>query len=95
MVVGTSLIELRLPGVRSLKEKRGILKSLIARVHREFNVSCGEVDLHDVWQAATLGVAVVSTAPPHAESVLENVVIWIEDNRPDVTVLDHSVEIIH
>jgi len=31
----------------------------------------------------------------HAESVLESVVQWIEINRPDVTVVDHTVEIIH
>jgi len=95
MVVGMSIIELRLPGVRSLKEKRSIIKGLIARVHKEFNVSCGEVELHDAWQSAALGVAVVSTAAAHAEAVLENVVSWIEVNRPDLTVVDHSVEIIH
>jgi uncharacterized protein YlxP (DUF503 family) len=95
MVIGSGVIELQLPGVNSLKEKRGILKSLIARVHREFNVSCGEVDFHDSWRSAVLGVAVVSTSAAHAENVLENVVRWIEAHRPDVTVVDHTLEIIH
>jgi hypothetical protein len=94
MVVGTSVIELHLPGVRSLKAKRSILRGLITRVHRHFNVSCGEVDLHDVWQSAALGVAVISTSAVHAEDVLENVSAWIEQNRPDLVVVDYSIEII-
>lgn len=95
MVIGRGLIELHLPGVRSLKEKRSILKGLLARLHKEFNISCGEVALHDSWQSATIGVAVVSTAAPHAERVLESTVRWIEDHRPDLLVVDHNVEIIH
>jgi hypothetical protein len=95
MVVGAGIIELQLPGTQSLKQKRSILKGLTARLHREFNVSCGEIGLHDAWQAAALGVAVVSTSAVHADNVLENVVGWIEENRPDLVVVGHSVEIIH
>lgn len=94
MVIGSSVIELDLPGIESLKQKRSLLKGLIARVHKEFNVSCAEVDFHDVWQSSALGVSVVSTSAVHAENVLENVVRWIERNRPDIMVVDHSVEII-
>lgn len=89
------MIELSLPGVASLKEKRSAIKGISARLHREFNVSCGEVDLHDVWQSATLGVAVVSTSPAHAERVLNNVARWLERHRPDVTVVDHHVEVVN
>lgn len=94
MVIGTSVIELNLPGIRSLKQKRSVMKGLINRLHRQFNVSCGEVDFQDVWQSAALGVAVISTSAVHAEHVLENIVTWIEWNRPDLMVMGHSVEII-
>jgi uncharacterized protein YlxP (DUF503 family) len=94
MLVGTRRIELHLPGRRSLKEKRSTLKSLVAGLHKQFNISCAEIDLHDVWQSSTLGVAVVSTSSAHAESTLENVVRWIENNRPDVLVVDHYVELV-
>lgn len=94
MVIGASIIKLNLPGIRSLKQKRSIIKGLSARIHKQFNVSCGEVDGHDLWQSATLGVVVVSTSSVHAQSVLEGVVAWIEYNRPDVVVIDHTVEII-
>jgi len=44
----------------SWKGKRRVIKSIIARVHNEFNVSIAEVEDQDLWQSATLGVACVS-----------------------------------
>ncbi len=94
MIVGTCLIELHLPMVHSLKEKRGILKSLIAQVQKKFNAAIAEVGLHDVWQSATLGISVVSTTAAHAEQMLETIAIWIEHTRPDLEVIDHRIETI-
>ena len=71
-----------LPGLGSLKQKRSSLKSLAARLHREFNVSAAEVGLHDVWQSSTLGVAVVSTAADHGERVLESAVAGSRRTAP-------------
>ncbi len=95
MVIGACTIELQLPGLKSLKAKRGVLKSLLARLHKEFNVTAAEVDLHDAWQATTLGVATVSTSAAHAQNLLENLVSWIEMYRPDLEVVDHYIEVIH
>ena len=53
-------VELRIPEAHSLKEKRGALKPLIAELRRRFGVSVAEVDHQDLWQRATLGVAVVA-----------------------------------
>ena len=94
MVIGTAVIELNLPGIQSLKQKRSLLKGLIARLHKQFNISCGEVDFHDVWQSTAIGIALVSTSAAHADRVLDRVVTWIEDNRPDVLVVGHHIEII-
>ena len=93
-VIGTSIIELNRQGLQSLKQKRSVLKGQIARLHKTFSVSCGEVALHDAWQSAAIGVAVVSTSAAHAENVLQNVVIWIEHNRPDLIVVDETLEIV-
>lgn len=92
MIVGVCRIELTLPAIGSLKQKRSCLKGLNAQIHKKFHVAAAEVDLHDVWQSSTLGVVAVSTSAGHAESVLENVVYWIEDNRPDVEIMDYYVE---
>ena len=94
MFIGACIIELDLPGLASLKEKRSVLKGLIARLHKEFNVTAAEVDLHDAWQATSIGVATVSTSAAHAQSLLNNLVSWIETHRPDLEVVDHYVELI-
>lgn len=93
MIIGVCTIELNLPGVMSLKEKRGRLKSLKNRISRQFNVSIAEVALHDAWQSASLGMAVVSTAQSHAEAVLDGVVQWIEQHRPDLDVISHTIDV--
>jgi uncharacterized protein len=94
MVIGACIIELDLPGIESLKQKRSLLKGLIARLHKEFNVTAAEVDLHDAWQATSLGVATVTTSAAHAQSLLNNLVRWIETNRPDLEVVDQYIELI-
>lgn len=60
MVVGISVFELHLPGARSLKEKRKVVKSLVDRLHRRFKVSVAETDLHDVHQRAEIAIAAVA-----------------------------------
>lgn len=95
MVIGLCTIELDIPGCASLKEKRSILKPLLARLHREFNVSAAEVDLHDVWQSATIAVVIVSTANAHADRTLQSIVRWIENTRLDVEVIAEEFELIH
>ena len=94
MVIGACTIHLYLPAAASLKDKRSILKSLIARLHKEFNVSAAEVDFHDVWRSSALGVATVSTSAVHAQHLLDNLIGWIESNRPDLEVVDEYIEII-
>lgn len=94
MIVGACTIDLHLPGVHSLKEKRGIVKSLIAQLQKKFNASVAEVDFHDVWQSTCLGVSVVSTTSGHAQAMLENIAAWIEQYRPDIDVVDQSIETI-
>src|SRR5690606_3836858 len=95
MVIMAATVELDLPGVASLKEKRSIVKSLVARLHREFNVAAAEVALHDAWQSAAIGLALVSTSAGHAETMLERILRWIEIHRPDVEIVGHSQEILH
>lgn len=53
-------VDLRIPDAHSLKDKRGKLKPVIAELRRQFGVSVAEVDHQDLWQRATLGIAVVA-----------------------------------
>lgn len=60
--VALCLIEVHLPGVASLKEKRQILRSLKDRLRAHYNVSVAEIDHQDLWQRATLGVVGIASA---------------------------------
>ena len=92
MHVATCQIKLGLDGVRSLKEKRRILKSIIGRLSNEFNIAIAEVGLNDVWQSGVLGLAAVGNDAGMLHSVMENVVAWIERNRSDVYIVDYGIE---
>jgi len=92
MVIGACCLRLHLPGCGSLKSKRGLLKPLLARLHREFNVAAAETGLQDVWQSAELAVVAVANDAGRVQSLLQTVVAWIERNRPEVEVMDAQIE---
>ena len=95
MIVGISQITLHLPGCHSLKDKRQVIKSLMARIRHQFEVAIAEVEEHDRWQIAKLGVSCVSNSSQHVDEVLGHVRRYIEETRPDVLVTDAETEIIH
>jgi len=95
MVVGVSQITLHLPGGHSLKDKRQVVKSIIARVRQRFEVAIAEVDEQDHWQIAKLGVSCVSNSSQHIDEILGRVRRYIEETRPDVIVSNVEVEIIN
>jgi uncharacterized protein len=94
MIIGSCLITLHLPGVRSLKEKRSIVKSILGRMRNRFNVSAAEVAAQDAHGRAVLGVACVSASGDYAQGQLEALVRWIEEERPDLTILDADIELL-
>lgn len=78
MVVGTAVVELRVHGSRSLKQKRGAVRSIAKRLRNRFNLSVAEVGGQDTWQRAVLGLAVVAQAAPAARARLEEALDHIE-----------------
>jgi len=84
---------LRLPENESLKGKRQVTRSLIARVHNKFNVSVAEVEDNHLWQRLTLGISCVSNSPRHANEVISQVVEYINTIRGDLELLDYEVEV--
>lgn len=94
MNVGVCKVRLRLPGNRSLKGKRHVLKSITSRVASKFNVSIAEVDDNDSWQMATLGICLVSNDHRYTNEVLSRVADFIIGGRFEVEVLDYNIEIL-
>ena len=93
-MVGVLTIHLHLPACSSLKEKRGRIKPLTARLHREFNVSVAEIGLQDKWREAVIACAMVGNERGHLESALQNVAKWVERNWTDGDVIEEKIEII-
>ena len=92
-MLATLTIHLHLPGCGSLKEKRGRIKPLIARLHREFNVSVAEMGLQDKWQEAVIVCGMVGNERGHLESALQTVAKWVEGNWTDGDVIEQRVEV--
>lgn len=81
MTVGLLSIELFLPGARSLKDKRMVLRRVKDRIGK-FNVAVAEVEHHDLWQRAGLGVVAIGTSQAHVEKELAAVADEIERVEP-------------
>lgn len=73
-------IDLALPGNDSLKGKRAVLRGIIDRTTRRFNVALAEVDAQDAHRRAVLGGAVVSSDRQHANQMVDRIVAFVEEN---------------
>lgn len=79
--VGIAEVTIRLFAIDSLKGKRGIAKSLIARVHNRFNVSIAEVHHLDSHDLLGVAVAAVANSRKVVDGTLAEVVSFMEDDR--------------
>lgn len=92
MLVALERFDLRIPGCGSLKEKRHVVKALVAGIRSKFNVSVAEVDHHDLWQRTTLAVSAVAREAYHARKVLHEVATFIE-RHPAVETIDSELSL--
>ena len=93
-IVGLCTIKFHLPGLTSLKEKRSILKSLLARLHNTHKVSAAEVDCLDQQQSAVIAIALVSNSTFHTQKRLRSILRWIEENYPQAIITQSEIEIL-
>ena len=75
----------------SLKEKRGIVKSILNRARNRFNVSCAEIDRQDNPSIAVLAFVSVSSDKRLARQLLERLEDWIYEGWPDVAITAANV----
>jgi len=93
MIVGCLIMTLNIPEAQSLKDKRRVIKSLMARLKNKFNVSLAEIGENDKWQLCRLGAAVVSNQRDHANSCLSALVNTIE-RESAVLLVDYEIELL-
>jgi uncharacterized protein len=94
MVLAYALFDLHLPGCRSLKEKRMIVRSLKARLRNEFEVSAAEVGSQDLLERAELAVAAVGPDQVPLDQLLQKILTFVEENL-DGELLNYQNEFIH
>jgi uncharacterized protein YlxP (DUF503 family) len=78
MVVGTGIIDLRISGCDSLKEKRGVLNRILRRTQNEFNVSIAEVGDNDYWRRARIGFCVVGNDKPYINAKVDHILDFVD-----------------
>jgi uncharacterized protein YlxP (DUF503 family) len=82
--------ELHVPQSRSLKQKRAAIRPVVDALRHRYRLSVAEVDHHDTWQRAAIGVAVVAATPGRVEEVLDGVERYVA-SAPDVEVVSTEV----
>lgn len=78
MIVEVETIKLYAPWVHSLKEKRSIVKSVVAKTRNKFNVSIAEVDGQELHQTIILGIACVVSTASMADRVMDKLNSYIQ-----------------
>ncbi len=91
-IIGLCTLELHLPGLTSLKEKRSIIKSMLKRLHNTFNVSAAEIDYLDKWQKSAIAITCVSNQNAHAVKIMQNVIDFVETNYPEALIIEQQIE---
>ena len=93
-MLGQLTIHLHLPGCASLKEKRGRIKPLMSRLHKEFNVSVAEMGLQDKWTETVIACAMINSDLVTVQQSLQSVAKWVESHWTDGDVIDQKIEIV-
>ena len=92
MRIAAMTFRLHAPWVHSLKEKRMIVKSLVARIQNKFHVSAAEIDEQDIHQIIVIGVAAIVPYNAMADSLMDEISQFVEENC-EAEILDEQREI--
>jgi hypothetical protein len=79
MIIGAGIVEIRIHGSHSLKQKRGVVRSISQRVQNRFNISVAEVGGQDTWQRAALGLCAAGSDRRRVRGLIEQALDFIED----------------
>ena len=92
MRIAVMTFRLRASWVHSLKEKRMIVKSLIAKLQNKFHVSAAETDEQDAHQIMVIGIAAIVPHNSMADSLMNEISLFVEENC-EAEILDEQREI--
>ena len=92
MNIAAMTFRLHAPWVHSLKEKRMIVKSLIAQLQNRFHVSAAEIDEQDTHQIIVIGIVAIVPHNAMADSLMDEISVFVEENT-EAEILDELREI--
>ncbi len=93
MVVGTCEVDLYIPESNSLKTKRRVIKGIKDKLRSRFNISVTEINANNLWQRASLAMAVVNENSKAVNQTLQNVLKVVEtDSRAQL--LDYRISLL-
>jgi len=93
MVVGILQLEIRLFFSNSLKDKRRIIKSIICRIRKNFNVSISEIGHHNLWRSSQLGIAFLTTQTKFSYQVLNKIIDFLQREK-GILIVNSKMEIL-
>ena len=93
MIVGAAIVEIHVHGSQSLKQKRGVVRSIQQRLRNRFNLSVAEVGGQGTWQRAVLGMSAAGAEMPPVKKVLERAIEFVEEMHL-AEVLDSDLQIV-
>lgn len=92
MIIGILELEIWLSSANSLKDKRRLLKGLIARLRNNFNVSVSEIGYQDQWRKALIGIGIVTNETKFAHRILFRIIEYIKNSK-ELFLVDSKMEI--
>lgn len=92
MIIAVMSFRLYVPWVHSLKEKRMIVRSMIAKLQNRFHVSAAEIEEQDTHQIIVIGVAAIVPHQAIADSLMDEISRFVEENT-EAEILDEVREI--
>ncbi len=92
MTVGVLKITLLIPGSRSLKTKRQVIRSFKDRIKHKYNISVAETEYQDLWQKCELGITTVNSSRQIVESTMDKIINDAEMNG-NVQIIDLDREV--
>ena len=92
MIIAAMTFRLHAPWVHSLKEKRMVVKSIVAQLQNHFHVSAAEIDEQDTHQIIVIGAAAIVPHNAMADSLMDEISTFVEENT-EAEILDELREI--
>ena len=91
MVYAVLILDLRLSACRSLKEKRGNIKPILNRLHKEFNVSSAEIEKNDSWNESVIACGLITNEKKAADAQLNQILHFMENHWRNIDIINYSI----